>query len=149
MSVLTKHDKSLVEIEGCRASEQLQVNSLLMEVHVKFFSLAPLLMCALVASGFSTIGASKANAASGGTAMASPLAQEAAQDNSATPNLSGSWQMSWTAGNGNQRQVTMEIKQDSFSVKLPKRQASFTGTIDGNKMSGTTEQGSPWTATRQ
>ncbi len=37
----------------------------------------------------------------------------------------------------------------SFSVKLRKHQASFTGTVAGDKMSGTTKQGGSWTATRQ
>ena len=43
----------------------------------------------------------------------------------------------------------LEGNQVSFTVKLPRRQVSFTGTIDGGKMSGTTEQGASWTATRQ
>lgn len=142
---------------------------------MKFFSPTRSLMCALVVAGLGAIGTPNANAAGGSTVMSSPLAQDTPQESSAVPNLSGNWQMSWTAGKGKQRQVTMEIKQDgnklsgnfesergsaavkgslegnqvSFSVKLPRRQASFTGTVDGNKMSGTTEQGVPWTATRQ
>jgi hypothetical protein len=142
---------------------------------VKFFSPASLLMCALVLAGLGPIGISKANAAVGGAVISGSPVQDAAQENSAAPSLSGNWQMSWTAANGNQRQITMEIKQDgnklsgkfetergsatlkgslqgnqvSFSVKLPRRQASFTGTVEGNKMSGTTEQGAPWTASRQ
>jgi hypothetical protein len=44
---------------------------------------------------------------------------------------------------------SLQGNQVSFSVKLPKRQGSFTGKVDGDKMSGTTEQGTSWTATRQ
>lgn len=88
--------------------------------------------------------------------------------------VAGKWELSWTAANGAQRQASMEIKQDgsklsgkfqgergsagltgsldgsqvSFRVSLPRRQVSFTGTLDGGRMSGTTEQGAPWTATR-
>jgi hypothetical protein len=98
-----------------------------------------------------------------------------AQNSDPTPSLSGNWQMSWTGMNGAQRQSTMQLKQDgtklsgklsgergatsvtgsiqgnqvSFSVKLRRRQVSFTGTLAGDKMSGTTEQGAQWTATRQ
>jgi hypothetical protein len=39
--------------------------------------------------------------------------------------------------------------QVSFNVKTRKHEASFTGTVNGDKMSGTTEQGASWTATRQ
>lgn len=101
--------------------------------------------------------------------------QDASSASSTAPSLTGAWQMTWTAANGMQRQVTMQIKQDgkklsgsfetqrgsvslkgtcegnqvSFTVKLPRRHASFSGTVDGNKMSGTTERGASWTATRQ
>jgi hypothetical protein len=102
------------------------------------------------------------------------LAQDAAQDNSTAPSISGNWQISFAGKKGN-RQVTMEIKQDgsklsgafqgergsapltgslsgnqiSLTVKMPRRQISFTGTVDGGKMSGTMEQGGSWSATRQ
>lgn len=102
-------------------------------------------------------------------------AQDSPSTGSTASSLSGNWQMSWTGPNGNQRQVSMQLKQDgkklsgtfegprgsvplkgtcdgnqvSFTVKLPKRQASFSGTVDGDKMSGTTEQGASWSATRQ
>jgi hypothetical protein len=121
-----------------------------------------------------SVGTSKVTAQEPGTAATSQPAQDAAQDNSAAPNIAGNWQVSWTAANGNQRQVTMRIKQNgsklsgtfqsergsvplkgslkgnqvSINVKLRRRQASFTGTVDGDKMSGTTEEGASWTATR-
>lgn len=138
---------------------------------MKLFSSVPLLMCALFVTAGTVSGAP--NAIAEQPSVATPGAP--AQDNPASATVSGSWQVSWTAGNGNQRKATMQLKQDgnklsgkfqgergstsltgslqgnqvSFSVKLRKRQASFTGTVDGGKMSGATEQGTPWTATRQ
>jgi hypothetical protein len=83
--------------------------------------------------------------------------------------------MSWTSKEGNQKQGTMQLKQDgskvsgsvqaqrgtfslggnlqgnqvSIDVKVPLHKMSFTGTVDGSKMSGTTSQGKPWSAIRQ
>lgn len=37
----------------------------------------------------------------------------------------------------------------SFRVKVYGRQVSFTGTVDGTKMSGTTKEGAPWLAAHQ
>jgi hypothetical protein len=100
--------------------------------------------------------------------------QDSAPD-SGTPSLSGTWQMSWTSKEGNQKQGTMQLKQDgskvsgsvqaqrgtfslggnlqgkqvSIDVKVPLHKMSFTGTVDGSKMSGTTSQGKPWSAIRQ
>jgi hypothetical protein len=132
-------------------------------------------MCALVVAAGGVTGVSKASAEGVGTAISNAFAQDAAPDNTAAPNVSGTWQISWTARNGNQRQATMRIKQDgsklsgkfegergsaglkgslegnqiTLNVKLPRREASFTGTVDGDKMNGTTEQGVPWSAARQ
>ena len=142
---------------------------------MKLFPTARLIMCALFLTGFSSVGAPNANAVEGRAVLSSAAAQNTPQESSAATNLSGNWQMSWTTEKGKQRQVTIEIKQQgnklsgnfesergsaslkgtlqgdqvSFSVKMPRRQASFTGKVDGNKMGGTTEQGAPWTATRQ
>ena len=138
---------------------------------MKLFSSVPLLICALLVGVGAVSAVPNAVAGQPGVAIQDPPAQ----DNPASATVSGSWQLSWTAGKGNQRQATMQLKQDgnklsgkfqsergstsltgslqgnqvSFSVKLPKRQASFTGTVDGGQMSGTTERGAPWTATRQ
>jgi len=138
---------------------------------VKLFSSVPLLMCALFVMAGAVSGAPSATAQQPGVA----LPGASAQDGPAPAEVSGSWQVSWTAGKGNQRQATMQIKQNgtklsgkfqsesgsssltgslqgnrvSFSAKMRKRQASFTGTVDGDKMTGTTEQGASWTATRQ
>jgi hypothetical protein len=145
-----------------------------MEILVKLVSSVPsVFRFLLVAGGLSV-------AAAGLISTPTPLyastpAQESSADSSAMPSVTGNWQVSWTAANGTQRQVTMQLKQDgkklsgtfqgergsaplkgsldgsriSLNVKLPRRQASFNGTVEGDKMSGTTEQGAPWTATRQ
>ena len=137
---------------------------------MKLFSSFPLLMGALFVIAGTVSGASPSVAEPAG-ALLSPLAA----DIPASATVAGNWQVSWTGANGNQRQGTMQIKQDggklsgtfqgqrgsaslkgslqgnqvSFSVKLRKHQASFTGTVNGDKMSGTTKQGASWTATRQ
>lgn len=138
-------------------------------------SSTPLLMCALILTIGSVIGASRAIAQEPGTAAPGAAQQQTAQDNNASPSVAGKWQVSWTAADGNQRHATLEIKQKesklsgtfqgergsasmkgslegtqvSFNVKLPRRQISFTGRVDGDKMSGTTEHGASWTATRE
>ncbi|WP_158822500.1 hypothetical protein [Granulicella sp. S156] len=43
----------------------------------------------------------------------------------------------------------LQGNQISIDVKAMMKKFSFTGTVDGDKMSGTTDQGKPWTATRQ
>lgn len=142
---------------------------------MKSISFTALLACALLMTMGSLCSASRAMAQGSGSVASTQPQQEGAQDSGASSSVSGNWQLSWTAANGNQRQVTMQVKQDgsklsgtfegergsaplkgslkgnqvSFSVKLPRRQASFTGTVDGNKMSGTTAEGASWTATRQ
>jgi hypothetical protein len=140
-----------------------------MEVLVKLLRSVSFFVCSLMVAGGIVVATSLFAEASGAPA------QDASSASATVPNLSGNWQLSWTAANGEQRQATMQIKQDgkklsgtfeaprgsvslkgtcngnqiSFTVKLPRRQASFTGTVDGDKMTGTTEQGAPWTATRQ
>ena len=132
-------------------------------------------MCTLIvaATGFGR--PLKANAEAPQPINAAALSQDAAQESPANPNLSGTWQMSWTARNGNQRQATLQLQQNgaklsgkfegargstsvtgnlqgnqvTLNVKMRRRKATFTGTVDGGKMSGTTEQGVSWTATRQ
>jgi hypothetical protein len=98
-----------------------------------------------------------------------------AQPGSSAANISGNWQLSFEGRNGDQRQVSMQLDQDgsklsgtfegergsvplhgtlqgnqvSITVKSRRRGTSFTGTVDGDKMSGKTKQGGSWTATRQ
>jgi hypothetical protein len=143
-----------------------------MEVPVKFLWAVPFLVCSLLAAGGIVVVASTSGEAPIALAASAPLQDSSA--NSGAASLSGNWQMSWTSANGAQRQGTMEIKQDgtklsgkfqgergsaavtgsldgnqvSLKVRLPRRQVSFSGTVNGDKMSGTTEQGASWTATR-
>jgi hypothetical protein len=92
------------------------------------------------------------------------LAQDSQSNNSQPANIGGAWQISWQARTGSQ-QATMQIQQDgsklsgtfqdaggsspvtgsiagnsvSFSVQVQGRPMTlaFTGTIDGDNMSGT------------
>lgn len=116
---------------------------------------------------------SGARLAGDGNPAAGSRLQEPEQQ-SAAADLSGSWQVSLSGKRGS-RKATMQLKQDggkvsgefqgergsaplsgtlngsdiSFTIKMPRREVSFTGTIHGNKMNGTTEQGGSWSATRQ
>ena len=94
------------------------------------------------------------------------LAQDSQSNNSQSPNIGGAWQISWE-GRGGSQQATIQIQQDrsrlsgtfqesggassrltgsaagnniSFTVQVQGRRTitlAFTGTIDGDKMSGT------------
>ena len=99
--------------------------------------------------------------------LATPLllAQDSESNNSPSTNIGGAWQLSWQGRDGSQ-QATIDIQQDgskligtfqsprgssaltgsvdgnhvSFSVQMQGRRnitLAFTGTIDGDKMSGT------------
>lgn len=128
------------------------------------FTLTPILLASC---------ASVVTAQESGTAATSQPAQGAALDNSTAPNVAGDWQASWTAANGSRQQGTMQIKQNgsklsgTFQVERGSarvkgslkgnqisltieamRQVFLTGTVDGDKMSGTTDQGVAWTAAR-
>lgn len=142
---------------------------------MKYLLPSSFLTCTLILAAGGIGRPSKAIAEAPRPVIAGALSQDATQENPATANLSGTWQMSWTARNGNQRQATVQIKQNgnqlsgkfegargstsirgnlqgnqvTLNVKMRKRQVAFTGTVDGNKMSGATEQGVSWTATRQ
>lgn len=131
--------------------------------------------CLTIAAAGLIFGAPGVFAESASARNAPASAQAVSQDSTASPEVTGSWQISWTAKSGDQRQASMQIKQKgsklsgtfqgergsvpvrgtlegnqiSLTVKLPRRQLSFTGTVDGDKMSGTTESGVAWTATRQ
>ncbi|SRR5579883_430763 len=145
-----------------------------MEILVKCLSSVPSAFRFLLVAG-GTAALAAVLIATPAALYASAPAQDNSSASSTAPNLTGNWQMSWTGPNGNQRQVSMRLKQDgkklsgtiegprgsvpvngtcdgnqvSFTTKLPKQQASFSGTVDGDKMSGTTEQGASWSATRQ
>ena len=130
--------------------------------------------CYMLISGAAVLTVSSITAAPSALAATLSIQDNSASSNS-TPNAAGTWQVSWSAENGRQRQATMQLKQDgnklsgsletergsaalkgnlsgnqiNFNVKMPKREVSFSGSLNGSKMSGITGQGAAWTATRQ
>lgn len=98
--------------------------------------------------------------------LAAPVlfAQDSESNNSQSANIAGAWQISWQ-GRGGSQQATIQVQQDgsklsgtfqdengssqlsgsiagnkvSFSVQIQGRPmtVAFTGTVDGDKMSGT------------
>jgi hypothetical protein len=102
------------------------------------------------------------------------VAQDQATPNAGPVNVAGTWQLSYQGKRGDHG-GTLAIRQDgskldgtfdmkgksgplsgkvdgnrvSFSAEGNKGTVTFQGTVDGNTMSGTTKQGSSWSATRQ
>ena len=104
---------------------------------------------------------------------------ESAQDRNATVSASGVWLMTWTNEKGDIRHATLHLQQKGealsgtanvqggpingtfrltgnvrgnwivLSVKVYWHHVSFTGTVDGSKMSGSTHDGKPWLAAQQ
>ncbi|HWZ78996.1 MAG TPA: hypothetical protein VNX87_20800 [Candidatus Sulfotelmatobacter sp.] len=100
------------------------------------------------------------------------------QDGNATVPASGVWLMTWTNDKGDTMHATLHIQQKGevlsgtadlqggprsgtfrltgnvrgnqivLSVKVYWHHASFAGTVDGSKMSGSTHEGRPWLATK-
>lgn len=100
------------------------------------------------------------------------------QDGNAAEPASGVWLMTWTNDKGDTRHATLRIQQKGealsgaadvqsgpkngtfrltgnvrgnqivLSVKVYWHHASFTGIVDGNKMSGSTHDGRRWLATK-
>ncbi len=134
----------------------------------------PVLMSALLITLGATSFVSPANAELSMPSLAVASGQNEAQDSSAA-NVAGSWQMSWTDNDGTQKQGTLSIQQDSsklsgtftgqrgtfplsgsiqgnhvsLTVGPPRHQFTFSGDVDGSKMSGTTPQNTAWTASKQ
>jgi hypothetical protein len=105
--------------------------------------------------------------------------ESTAQDSSTTASASGIWLMTWTNEKGDIRHATLHIQQKGealsgtadvqgspingtfrltgnvrgnrivLSVKAYWHHASFPGTVDGNKMSGSTHDGKPWSAAHE
>ena len=99
----------------------------------------------------------------------------AAQEDSASPTVAGKWKLSFTDPTGNPKQGTLALQQDgsnltgnytgprgtfsvkgtvqgtgiTFTIHAMGRKLSFTGNVDGDKMSGTTETGTSWNASRE
>lgn len=113
----------------------------------------------------------------GASAYASPALNSSttnAQD-AAASDLSGSWQLTFTDPTGTTRPATLQIKQSgtqlsgtfqgkrgsagltgsnsdnhvTIAIASHGRSITLTGTLEGNKMSGTSADGGPWSATRQ
>jgi hypothetical protein len=168
----TKLDKLRTTSRPFGRSEQMLVNSPNGDA-VRLVSLSPLLFCALFVAAGDANAASRANDERRALALSNVTAQDTTQESPAT--VSGNWQMSWTDQKGDPMQALFQVQQNgsklsgnfeakrgsfpltvrvrgnqvSMTVKARRWQASFTGTVDGDKMSGTTEQGKSWTATRQ
>lgn len=141
---------------------------------MKSIAFATLLMSALALVA-GCVGAPKVVAPDPGTTAAGEPAGDAAQEGGAVSDVAGNWQASWTAADGSHRQGAMLLKQNgselsgsfqgkrgsaslkgslrgnqvSLTMQLPRGPVSLTGTIDGDKMSGTTDQGVSWTAIRE
>lgn len=169
--VPTKLYKTLATTHTAGSSKRVQVN-FQMEVVVKLFSPVSIIVSALLVLP-GGIG-NAANAQTIGIAISSMFAQDATHD-SGGATISGNWQISFTDRNGSPKQGTLQIEQDgsqlggsfqgergsapltgslqgnqvALTVKARGREVSFTGTVDGSKMSGTTGQGTSWTAIRQ
>jgi hypothetical protein len=166
----------------------LEVNASQITIHrrfqMKFGSSFPRATGILIATGALTISTSNAVAESGGApaiGISAPSSEQdnsavgPGQDNSTAADLTGTWQVSWTAKSGQQLQVAMQITQResnltgsvdwgqaspspvkgtlngnqvSLTTKL-RRKVNLTGTVNGDKMSGTTDRGVAWSATRQ
>ena len=105
--------------------------------------------------------------------------ESSAQDSNARASASGTWLMTWTNKKGEIRHATLHIQQEGetlsgmanvqgspikgtlsltgnvrgnqivLSVKVYWHHASFTGTVEGSKMSGSTHDGKPWLAARE
>jgi hypothetical protein len=142
---------------------------------MKFFSSSAVTLEALIAAGALIIGTSNVVAESGAGHAISMSVPASEQDNSTAVDLTGTWQVSWLSNNGEQRQLPMQITQKgshlsgsvdwgqpspspvkgtldgnqvSLTMKL-RRQITLKGTVNGDKMSGTTNRGVAWSATRQ
>ncbi len=145
-----------------------------METIVKLALRLPVLMSALLIIAGSASFVPSANAELSMAGVAAAPGQDNAQDSSAA-NVGGSWKMSWTDNDGNQKQGTLSIHQDSsklngtftgprgtfplsgsiqgshvtLTLGPANHQFTFTGDADGSKMTGTTPQGKAWRADKQ
>ena len=138
---------------------------------MKRFLSTPFILSALFMTAAGVGSALPAHAAPSTMAAAT---QDNGQDSN-TSSIAGNWQISFTDMQGSPRQGSLQITQDgsklsgtfqgqrgsgaisgsmqgsqvSMTVKAHGRELTFSGTVDGSKMSGTTGQGSSWSATRQ
>ena len=104
---------------------------------------------------------------------ASPVA--AAQDDAAPANVSGKWKLTFTAPDGSPKQGVLDLQQDgssltgsytgprgtfsakgnirgtqvTFTLSAMGRKLTFSGGADGGILSGTTQNGAFWSASRE
>jgi hypothetical protein len=137
-----------------------------------------ILLCGVMMASADLNGMWKATAEASNGTTSILLAQDSAQGNDQAANVAGNWQLSLQGRRGTM-QATLKIQQNgskltgtmdgmgpmhngsspltgsteggnvSFSVTGTRMPLTFKGTVDGDKMSGTMQQGNPWTATRQ
>jgi hypothetical protein len=143
-----------------------------MEDYVKLFRI--FCLTGIFMMTLSTLATARADV-SGLFAASAAASQETVQENAAPPDISGAWHLFWTALNGTEHQGTMQINQNgktfggtikggghgtirlkgtldgnqiSIALKVRRKHFLFNGMIDGDKMSGTSQQGVAWSATR-
>jgi len=105
--------------------------------------------------------------------------ESSARDSNAPASASGIWLMTWTSDKGDARHATLHLQQKGetlsgtadvqggringtfrltgnvrgnrvvLNVKVYWHHASFIGTVEGSKMSGSTHDGKPWLATHE
>ncbi|MEG9435143.1 hypothetical protein JAO29_03060 [Edaphobacter sp. HDX4] len=99
----------------------------------------------------------------------------AAKQDSSQASVSGKWKLSFTDPTGNAREGVLDLQQDgsrltgrftgprrtlsvkgdsdgnriTFAVSAMGRKLTFSGSANGDKMSGTTETGATWSASRE
>jgi hypothetical protein len=129
------------------------------------------LMCSLLVTAGVASSVCKANAEQPEAALAGAFAQ----GSPTAPTVTGTWKFDWIDKSGDAKQGTMQLTQNgsavtgsfkgdhgpfavvgtlqgnqiSLTVKAPMHKVSFSGTVDGGKMSGSTETGKTWTAILQ
>jgi hypothetical protein len=136
--------------------------------------LVPVIATVIVATAVFIPAAPKASAETPSLGATDSFMQDASQPAGETASVAGKWLLSWQ-GRKKSRQATLNIQQDgaklagtceerggseplsgtvqgnqiSISVDEEKRSFSFTGTVEGKRMSGTTSDGVSWTAKRK
>ena len=143
---------------------------------MKLLCLTPILVCAMATIAAQVNSAPTMTPDALTRAASDTLAPVARQEGNATACASGIWLMTWTNEKGDTRHATLHIQQEGealsgtanlqggpmtgtfrlsgnvrgnrivLSVKAYWRRASFTGTVDGIKMSGCTHDGRLWLA---
>ena len=145
---------------------------------MKLLCVVPILLAGMATIAAQVKSAPMTTAAALTPAASNTLVQVATQESNATAFASGIWLMTWTNEKGDTRHATLDIQQEGealsgtanlqsgpkngtfrltgnvrgnrivLNVKVYWHRASFTGTVDGTKMSGSTHDGRPWLATR-